>query len=367
VGFSFKLPATTQKKLEKLGLRCDEDLLLHLPLRWEDETRLTPIRDLLPGQSAVIQATVERAEILYRPRRQLLATVADASGQLVIRFIHFYPSLARLLEPGELLRFSGEVRGGFFGLEMIHPRSQRVAETSPLPERLTPVYPTTAGLGQHTLRKYIQLALASADLSETLPADVYADLALPDFASSLLLIHQPEPHLTVQTLDAHDHAAFRRLAFDELLAQQFSLRLARAARANRQAMPLPGSGRLVDGLLEQLPFKLTRAQHKAWHEISQELASPHPMRRLLQGDVGSGKTIVAALACLQAIENDRQAALMAPTEILAEQHFQKLREWLQPLGIEMAWLASALSPTVKKAALAKLESGQAQLAVGTHA
>lgn len=367
MGFSFPVSDSVKSKLDKLGLHRDEDLALHLPLRWEDETRLTAIRDLIPGQAAVIQATVRNTEILYRPKRQLVATVSDDSGQLIIRLLNFYPSQAQALQPGRLMRFSGETRGGFFGLEMVHPRFQAVTVDTPLPTQLTPVYPTTAGLGQITLRKLIGKALSRVDMSETLPASVYTDMKLPSFAEAIRLLHQPEPDIRLTQLESRDHPAFRRLAFDELLAQQFSLRLAREARAGKHATPLKPGGHLEQALRNALPFSLTAAQEKSWTEISRDLSSTQPMRRLLQGDVGSGKTVVAALACLQAIENGMQAALMAPTEILAEQHYQKLRGWLEHLGIEVTWLASALSATRKKAAISRIESGQSKLTVGTHA
>lgn len=367
MSFTFPVSDTVKGKLDKLGLHRDEDLALHLPLRWEDETRLTPIRDLIPGQTAVVQASVLSAEILYRPKRQLVATVSDDSGQLVIRLLNFYPSQAQALQPGRLFRFSGETRGGFFGTEMVHPRFQPVAADTPLPSRLTPVYPTTAGLGQITLRKLIAKALSKLDLSETLPDSAYSGMSLPGFAEAIRLLHQPEPDILLAQLESHGCPAFRRLAFDELLAQQFSLRLAREARAGKRATPLNSDGRLEQALRDALPFTLTPEQEKAWVEISRDLSSAQPMRRLLQGDVGSGKTVVAALACLQAIGSGMQAAIMAPTEILAEQHFLKLRSWLEPLGIEITWLASALSSAQKKAAVSRIETGQARLAVGTHA
>jgi ATP-dependent DNA helicase RecG len=367
VSFSFPVSAAVTARLEKLGLHTDEDLALHLPMRWEDETRITPIRDLIPGRSAVVQAEVTRTEVLYRPRRQLVATVADASGELIVRFLNFYPSQVQALQPGRLFRFAGEVRGGFIGVEMVHPRCQPVQPDTPLPERLTPVYPATAGLGQGSLRKLIERALSRLELAETLPREAYADLDFPSFAEAIRLLHRPDTGMPLAQLESHEHPAFRRLAFDELLAQQFSLRLARQARAEKRAAMLKPAEHLVQDLLASLPFHLTEAQEKAWQEISRDLNDARPMRRLLQGDVGSGKTIVAALACLQAVENGMQAAIMAPTEILAEQHFRKLGNWFESLGIEIAWLSSALTPAQKKQAVARIASGQAGLAVGTHA
>jgi ATP-dependent DNA helicase RecG len=330
VSYSFPVSAAIKGRLEKLGLYTDEDLVLHLPLRWEDETRLTLIRDLMPGRPAVVQARVVHAEVLYRPRRQLVATVADDSGEMIVRFLNFYPSQVQALQPGRLFRIAGESRGGFFGIEMVHPRCQAIQPEAPLPDRLTPVYPTTAGLGQISLRKLVDRALRASDLAETLPQEAYAGMALPGFADAVHLLHHPDPGMPLAPLESREHPAFRRLAYDELLAQQFSLRLARKARAVKRATPLEPKERLTKTLLETLPFKLTFAQEGAWREISHDLGQVRPMRRLLQGDVGSGKTIVAALACLQAVENGMQAAIMAPTEILAEQHFQKLRTWFEP-------------------------------------
>jgi len=366
VSFSFSVSPAVKARLEKLGLYSDADLALHLPLRWEDETRITAIRELLPGGPAVVQARVIEAEVLYRPRRQLVATVADDSGQLIIRFLNFYPSQVQSLKPGRLFRIVGEVRGGFFGLEMVHPRCQPIQPDTPLPERLTPVYPTTAGLAQASLRKLVDKAVQAADLAETLPEETYAGMGLPGFAEALHQLHYPGPGMPLVQLGSFEHPAFRRLAFDELLAQQFSLRLARKARAQKRATPLK-PGKLVRELRAALPFRLTAAQEKSWQEISKDLGDTRPMRRLLQGDVGSGKTVIAALACLQAIGGGMQAAIMAPTEILAEQHFQKLKCWFEPLGIELAWLASALTPAQKKQALARIAAGEARLAVGTHA
>ncbi len=367
MSFSFPVSAAVKDRLEKLGLYSDEDLALHLPLRWEDETHLTAIRDLKPGVAAVVQAKVVVAEILYRPRRQLVATVADDSGELIIRFLNFYPSQVQALQPGRLFRISGESRGGFFGMEMVHPRCQATQPDTPLPDRLTPVYPTTAGLGQLSLRKLIDKALANLELEETLPEVAYAGLDFPSYAEAVRLLHHPVPDMPLVQMGTQEAPAFLRLAFDELLAQQFSLHLARQARAKKQSRPLRQNGSLIQVLRASLHFTLTKAQERAWQEIGRDLAKTRPMRRLLQGDVGSGKTVVAAFACLQCIENGMQAAIMAPTEILAEQHFRKLKDWFEPLGVEVAWLASALSPTQKKKTVARMASGEARLSVGTHA
>ncbi|HTZ00297.1 MAG TPA: ATP-dependent DNA helicase RecG, partial [Rhodocyclaceae bacterium] len=261
----------------------------------------------------------------------------------------------------------GEVRGGFFGDEMIHPRFHVLHEDEPLPDRLTPVYPTTAGLSQTVLRRLIGRALEKADLSDTLPDDLRRRLKLADFGESVRQLHAPPPELSAADLASHSLPAWRRMAFDELLAQQLSLRRAYAARRAKGAPRLAGSGELTQRLLASLPFKLTAAQERAWREIAADLGQAHPMQRLLQGDVGSGKTVVAALAMLQAAESGYQAALMAPTEILAEQHWRKLDAWLAPLGIQVAWLAGGRKKAEKKAMLAAIGEGRVQLAVGTHA
>ncbi|MDO8959741.1 MAG: ATP-dependent DNA helicase RecG [Rhodocyclaceae bacterium] len=351
-------------KLRKLGLLTQADLVLHLPLRFEDETRITLIAAAVPDAAAQFDVTVISSEIVYRPRRQLICRVEDASGTLLLRFLNFYPSQQKVLQPGARLRVFGEVRGGFWGTEMIHPRFRVLHGDEALPTTLTPVYPTTAGLGQATLRRLIGRALQEVDLGETLPDPIVKRLQLADLAASVRLLHIT-PQETAQP------AARQRIAFDELLAQQISLRQAYAARRMHQAPRLAGDGTLTGRLLSTLPFRLTEAQARVWQEISRDLAEPHPMQRLLQGDVGSGKTVVAALAMLQAVESGHQAALMAPTEILAEQHYRKLAVWLAPLGIEVAWLSGSQKKRDKAVALAKVGAGNtakcAALIVGTHA
>ncbi len=354
-------------RLAKLGLTRDADLVLHLPLRWEDETRITAIRDLHPGLAAQVQATVDETSIAYRPRRMLTVSVSDAGGAtLGIRFLNFYPSHVKLFQPGACFRFVGEVRGGFFGLEMVHPRFSKADADTPLPAGLTPVYPTTAGLGQATLRKLIERVLATP-IEDTLPAAWLDALGLPALDASLRLLHQPPPDAALAELESRRHPAWRRLAFDELLAQQLSLARARAERHTRRTRPLPAQQRLTAAFIAALPFALTDAQVRTWQEISSDLAQPHPMRRLLQGDVGSGKTVVAALACLQAIENGLQAAFMAPTEILAEQHYRKLAEPLAALGVRSAWVSGSQRKTERGRAWQAIAAGEVDLAFGTHA
>lgn len=354
-------------RLAKLDIRAPRDLLLHLPLRYEDETRLTAIAVARPGFPAQIEGEVVSCDVTLRPRRQLVAHIADASGTLVARWLHFYPSQQKLLAPGRRVRLFGEVRGGFFGSEMVHPRVHPVNAGESLPEALTPVYPTTAGLGQATLRKLIDRALASETVAEVLPPALCARLGLPGLAEALRALHHPSPEVPASVLEDRQHPAWRRIKFEELLAQQISLRRAYNARRARRAPALAAGDGLARRLLAGLPFALTAAQRRAVAEIAADLAVPHPMQRLLMGDVGSGKTIVAALAMLQAADAGYQAALMAPTEILAEQHWQKLSQWLAPLGIEVGWLSGSRGKRARAAEMARLADGELMLAVGTHA
>jgi ATP-dependent DNA helicase RecG len=365
-----KAPAALQDKLRKLGLLRRADLVLHLPLRYEDETALTPIAAALDGLPVQVEAEVLDVSVQFRPRRQLVARVADASGELVLRFLNFYGSQTKQLErardEGRRLRLFGEIRHGFLGAEMVHPRYRLVAEGEALPQSLTPVYPTTAGVSQNALRKLILPALLDADLSELLDPHWCREHELPAFEAAVRLLHAPPPGVPEAALQQRTHPAWRRIKFDEVLAQQLSLRRAYLARRQKGAPRLQGPGLLARQLLAALPFGLTGAQQRVSAELSRDLAQPYPMQRLLQGDVGSGKTIVAALAACQAIEAGYQAAFMAPTEILAEQHYLKLLGWLEPLGIEVVWLAGRLKKSAKQAMTLQAASS-AQLIVGTHA
>jgi ATP-dependent DNA helicase RecG len=355
-------------KLARMGLRRDEDFLLHLPIRYEDETSLTPIGELVPGESAQIEATVMHNQITLKPRRQLVLRVGDGSGELVLRFINFYGSQASAWKVGERIRARGDVRGGFFGTEMVHPAVRKVGEGSSLPSTLTPVYSTVAGLPQAIIRRAIDKALLRAPMADYLPDAWRQKLRLPTLGEALQLLHHPKPDVSPGALHQRSHPAWQRLKFDELLAQQISLKRAMAARALRRAPVLRGAGSgLLERFLAQLPFALTAAQQRVWQEIAADLGRRHPMHRLLQGDVGSGKTVVAALACLHAVERGFQAVLMAPTELLAEQHFRKIEQWLTPLGITTVWLTGSLKKKAKLLAKEQLASGQAQLAIGTHA
>ncbi|WP_321904016.1 ATP-dependent DNA helicase RecG [Paraburkholderia tropica] len=371
--------AKTADKLAKLGLRSDIDLVLHLPMRYEDETTLTPIGELLPGGVSQTEGVVFDNEVAYRPRRQLVVKLRDHNGdELHLRFLNFYGSQVTQMAVGKRLRVRGDVRGGFFGMEMVHPAVKVVEGDAPLPQALTPVYPSTAGVSQAYLRKAIDNALSRAHLPELVPESVarefMAPLDLPGLMDAVRTLHHPPINADEHALIDGTHPAWTRIKFDELLAQQLSLKRAHEERRTRAApaMPRHVAGRksettLLARLREQLPFTLTNAQERVVGEIAHDLEQPHPMQRLLQGDVGAGKTVVAALAAAQAIDAGYQAALMAPTEILAEQHARKLRGWLEPLGVQVAWLSGSLKAKEKRAALEAAALGTAQLVIGTHA
>ncbi|MBV8680320.1 MAG: ATP-dependent DNA helicase RecG [Aquitalea sp.] len=355
------------KKLDKLGLRRRLDLVLHLPLRYEDETHLYPIGAAPYGQPVLVEGRVITHEVQFRPRKQLLVRIEDASGVLVLRFIHFYPSQLKQFADGALIRALGEIRRGFHGDEMVHPKTRDVVEGSALADSLTPVYPTVNGVTQPVLRKLIRSQLNALPLPETLPPSVIAHLRLQSFADAVHLLHSPPPEYSASQLSEPGLPAWQRLKFDELMAQQLSMRLAYRARRQGRAPVLQAGHQLRQALLAALPFSLTPAQRKVLDEIDTDLAQAHPMHRLLQGDVGSGKTVVAALAALTAIEAGFQVALMAPTEILAEQHYRKLSAWLQPLGLTVSWLSGSLRKKQKEQALEQMSSGACHLAIGTHA
>ena len=360
---------TTARKLEKLHLNTAWDLALHLPLRYEDETKIVPISAAPLGEVCQVEGEVLHQEVQFKPRKQLVAQIKGDDGAILnLRFIHFYPSHQKQLAPGQRVRALGEIKRGYERYEMIHPKIKS-PEKQALATSLTPIYPTTNGLTQPVLRKAVQAALAQVDMYEILPARVLDDLRLPTLAESLRTLHYPPPHLSAGQLGSGTLPEWQRLKFDELLAQQLSMRLARQRRKHGQAMPLSGDGRLCRALLGNLPFRLTAAQERVCGEIRADLAQSTPMHRLLQGDVGSGKTIVAALSALTALESaeEVQVAIMAPTEILAEQHFVKFRQWLEPLGLTVAWLSGSLKKKEKEQAKAALANGRIRVAVGTHA
>ncbi len=354
--------------MEKLGLRRDIDLALHLPLRYEDETRLSSIGALRDGDTAQVEGTISHSEVQIRGRRQLVARMVDDAGdELVLRFLHFFPSHQKALSEGHRVRVRGEARGGFFGLEMVHPVFKVVEADTPLAAALTPIYPSSAALPQAYLRRAVASGLQRADLSEIIPAALLP-LGMSTLREALRFLHQPSPDVSMDALEDHSHPAWQRLKFEELLAQQLSQLQAKQARALQVAPAFKlVRGGLQERLLAALPFALTNAQRRVGDEIATDLQVPVPMNRLLQGDVGSGKTVVAALAAAIAIENGWQCALMAPTEILAEQHFRKLVTGLEPLNIGVAWLTGSRKGKGRRAMLEMVASGEAGLVVGTHA
>ncbi|CAN5432987.1 ATP-dependent DNA helicase RecG [soil metagenome] len=367
-----KSPA--QKAIEKLGLRRDIDLALHLPLRYEDETRIVRLADARDGEVVQFEGEVTHSEVLIRSRRQLLVTVDDGSDSCVLRFLNFYPSHQKTLSVGARIRVRGELRGGFLGREMVHPQFKLAG--GELPGALTPVYPTSAGLPQVYLRKAVLSGLARADLSETIPTPFLSKnmpLRLSSLREALQFLHHPTPDVALQTLEDRSHPAWQRLKAEELLAQQISQLQSRRVRAAMRAPALNGQPMrgthctLQEQLLERLPFRLTAAQQRVSLEIEADLKKAVPMHRLLQGDVGAGKTVVAALAAARCIDAGWQCALMAPTEILADQHFSKLLDWLEPLGIKTARLTGSQKPKERRQMLALIESGEAGLVIGTHA
>jgi ATP-dependent DNA helicase RecG len=362
-----------QKALLKLGLARDIDLALHLPLRYEDETQITALRDAREGQAAQIEGTITQCEIVYRPRRQLVATLDDGTDICQLRFFSFYPTQQKALAPGSRVRARGELRGGFLGWQMVHPVC-KPADT-PLPQALTPVYPTVATLPQAYLRKAVASGLSRADLADTFPPGLALQLGLDErwtLAQALPFLHQPGPQTALATLEDRSHLAWVRLKAEELLAQQLSQLQSKRERDALRAPALRAlAGGLHDQLLAALPFALTAAQRRVAQEIASDLGRAVPMHRLLQGDVGSGKTVVAALAGAVAMDAGWQCALMAPTEILAEQHFRKLVGWLEPLlaprNQSVAWLTGSQKKKERSAMLQSIASGQAALVVGTHA
>ncbi|WP_137917271.1 ATP-dependent DNA helicase RecG [Hydrogenophaga sp. 2FB] len=364
-----------QKAMHKLGLVRDIDLALHLPLRYEDETRIVTLRGARDGQLAQIEGTVTNNEISFRPRRQLLVTLDDGTDTCTLRFFTFYPAHQKTLAVGERVRVRGELRGGFLGWTMVHPAFH--AAGGELPDALTPVYPTSAQLPQAYLRKAVASGVQRADLSETLPPALLGGLQAVvrgtwTLRDALRYLHHPGPDVSLDALEDRSHPAWQRLKAEELLAQQLSQFTAKQERAALRAPALRAApGGLHEQLLGVLPFQLTTAQRRVGEEIAHDLTRQVPMHRLLQGDVGSGKTVVAALAAAIAIDAGWQCALMAPTEILAEQHFAKLIGWLEPLlaplGKRVAWLTGSQKKKQRGEMLALIASGEAALVVGTHA
>jgi len=373
-------PAPTT--LKKMGLDSPMALALHLPSRYEDETELFTIEEALhqgrfsPTQT---QGVVIRNQVLFRPRRQMLVTIEDDTATLQLRFLNFYPSQQKQMAVGSQIRVRGEVREGFQGPEMVHPTVRAVAVDAPLPTSLTPVYPASTGVSQAVIRKAVTQALRDPSLqdslAEFLPKKLMTQLLpsndWPSLQSAITYLHQPPANADTQALLERTHPAWRRVQFEELLAQQISLKRAHAIRQERHAPSFTKLAQkevsLETGLLKALPFQLTGAQDRVYSEIGSDLSRSFPMNRLLQGDVGSGKTVVAALAAARVLDHGYQAAVMAPTEILAEQHYLKMKEWFEPLGVRIAWLSGSLKAKEKRLAQEMIESGYAQLIIGTHA
>jgi len=359
-------------RLEAFGLETVQDVLFHLPRRYEDRTRIVPIGRLNRGDHAVIEAEVELAEVKFGRRRSLLVRVSDGTGSLLLRFFHFNKFQQQGFERGTRLHLYGEVRLGPSMLEMIHPEYQSLAEGEAAvhEDRLTPTYPTTGGLHQLTLRKLAEQALDQLQpgrLHEWLPDTLLTKLNFTDLVSALHYVHRPPPDADVRALEAGVHPSQQRLAFEEMLAHHLSLRRVRLRARRLQAEPLQTDGELLHRFYALLPFELTPAQQRVIAELQHDLGQPHPMMRLVQGDVGSGKTVVAAAAAIQAVACGNQVAIMAPTELLAEQHFNSFEHWFGQLGIPVAWLTGKVKGKPRKQVLKMLADGAVQVAIGTHA
>ena len=360
-----------KEKLARLGLHTVQDVLFHLPLRYQDRTRLRPIGSLRPGMEAVVEGEIELADVVFRGRRSLVCRVSDGTGHVHLRFFYFGAAQQANLARGRHLRLFGEVRFGPAGLEMVHPEYEfaDASQAAKAEENLTPVYPSTTGVHQLSMRKLAAQALEKYldRIQEWLPPAVLGELRLPRLAEAVSLVHRPPPHTPVELLAQAKHPAVQRLAFEELLAHHLSLKRLRTRVQAERAPAVTGDGRLMQRLLAQLPFRLTRAQQRVLDEILGDLRENRPMQRLVQGDVGSGKTIVAACAAVNAIESGLQVAVMAPTELLADQHLRNFCGWLEPLGVSAVGMSGKLSGRARRAVLAQIGSGQAGIVVGTQA
>lgn len=359
-------------KLEKLGVYRVEDLLFLLPLRYEDRTHLTRIGAAKPGDRCLVTGEVLLAETVFRGRRSLLVRLGDGSGQVTLRFFYFTRQQEAQFQAGVQVSCFGDVRMGPGGIEMIHPeyRVLRAGQSPVLSDTLTPVYSITEGVQQGRLRNLVGQALTimrAAPPEELLPPELLASVDMPPLAAALVYLHEPPPDADLASLEDGQHPCQQRLAFEELLAHYLSLRNLRRLAAREAAPRLDAGSELVDRFLESLPFSLTGAQSRVSEEVRTDLGEGHPMMRLIQGDVGSGKTVVAAVACLRAVGAGRQAAVMAPTELLAEQHFHNFTDWLEPLGVRVAWLSGSQRRKAREQSLAAIESGEANVIVGTHA
>ncbi len=360
------------EKLHKLGLFVVQDLLFHLPLRYQDKTRLTDLHNAIIGSDVLIEGEIFAQTLSQGRRRSLLVNMQTASGKtLTLRFFHFYPRQAQQFARGKTLRVFGELRSGPNGFEIVHPTYEFINPDSPTPldSTLTPIYPATEGLGQTSILKLIKQAIAllkQYPLTELLPTRLLEKLSLPLLNQALLTLHQPQSSDDLPLIKQFKHPAQQRLIIEELINQQATMQQMRAQEQQRNAPAFPPS-QLCNALLTSLPFELTQAQQRVLQEIQQDLKQPHPMQRLVQGDVGSGKTVIAALAAIQAADAGYQVAVMAPTEILAEQHLHAFHEWLNPLEIPIAWLNGRMKVAEKRFMMAQIETGAAKVIIGTHA
>ena len=376
-----EVPVTTLKgvgaalatKLEKIGIHNLQDLLFHLPLRYQDRTRITPLGALQFGLDAVIEGTISASDVVMGRRRSLVCRVQDGTGSVTLRFFHFSAAQKNGLKKGATIRCFGEPRRGAHGLEFYHPeyRVMNDDNAAPVEETLTPIYPATEGLTQPRIRSLCEQALKFIDhpdaLQEWLPTPIRQPHNLWPLVDAVRFLHKPPPNAELEMMAEGKHPAQQRLAFEELLAHNLSLQQIRQRVRQQTGMALPGTRALVDKFLANLPFQLTGAQQRVFQDIHRDLSQPVPMLRLVQGDVGSGKTVVAALAALQVVESKHQAALMAPTEILAEQHYNNFSNWLKPLGITVAWLTGKTKGKKREQQLELIRSGEAEVIVGTHA
>ncbi|NQY26126.1 MAG: ATP-dependent DNA helicase RecG [Piscirickettsiaceae bacterium] len=362
------------ERLSKLGIEKIQDLLFHLPLRYQDRTRLFPLGSLRVQQECLIEATVKTSQIKFGRRRSLLCHIEDGTGSIVLRFFHFSNSQLKQLSQGARIRCFGEVRSGPSSLEMVHPEYKIIASDKvvAVDAELTPIYPTTEGIHQIGFRKLIKQALAMLSGTHALPellpdSSRLHQVAKASLVDALLFVHQPPPDVEIQLLLDRKHPAQRRLAYEELLAQHLSMRQVRALAQQHQAPILQGDKKYRKALLDGLPFPLTKAQQRVVAEILADIKRDVPMQRLVQGDVGSGKTVVAVLAIIEAVSAGFQAVMMAPTELLAEQHYQTFKTWLEPLGIQVGWCAGKQTASERKQVLEALTQGHVQVAIGTHA
>jgi ATP-dependent DNA helicase RecG len=359
-------------KLQRLNLYRVEDLLFLLPLRYEDRSKVVPMGSLQAGDRCLMEGSVLLAETVFRGRRSLLVRVGDGTGQITLRFFYFSRQQQAQFVTGARVSLYGDVRSGPGGFEIVHPeyRLLRPEQETARSDTLTPVYPTTEGVQQGRLRNLVAQTMTlmqQAPPPELLPDDVRSKLDMPTLTEALEYLHQPPTDADLESLLAGRHPCQQRLAFEELLAHYLSLRNLRALAAKQYAIALTQGSRLATRFVDSLPFTLTGAQRRVVAEIDRDLAMAHPMMRLVQGDVGSGKTVVAAIACLHAIGSNVQAAVMAPTELLAEQHYRNFCEWFDEMNIELAWLSGSMRKSEKQTSLAAIESGEAALVIGTHA